>query len=115
MNKNDLKNEAIKNHSFLDEMYADSYFPDFLVDKVQEVLVELCYNIEQKSPKSLEELYELTHYSTEKINDLQDDFDDNDSEIETAARDAIGTAFDFIATAYGFEADTEELIAPREW
>ena len=27
----------------------------------------------------------------------------------------IGADFDFIAKSYKFNADTEELIAPREW
>ena len=33
----------------------------------------------------------------------------------TAARECIASEFYNIATAYGFEADIEELIAPREW
>ena len=112
----DLKNEAIKNYSFLKEMYEESYFPNKLVDKGKSILVELCFEIEQKQPKSLDELYELTHAATDKFNDLQEEFYDNDSEIETVARDCIGTDFEFIAHSYGFEdADTEELIATRDW
>ncbi len=52
---------------------------------------------------------------SEKVNDLQLRFEEHGSEIETVARDCIGMDFDFIACAYGFTADIEELIAPREW
>lgn len=97
-------------------MYEDPYFPNHLVDKAKAILVNLCFQIEDEKPENLEELYRLTHSATEKFNDLQEEFEDNDSEIETVARDCIGTDFEFIATSYGFEdADIEELIATRDW
>ncbi|WP_125723789.1 DUF5713 family protein [Flavobacterium ustbae] len=105
----------MKDYSFLKNMYADSYFPKFLVDKVKTVLIDLCFDIEKTSPKNIEEFYALTHSATKKINELQDDFFENDSEIETNARESIGQDFNIIAKSYGFNADTEEIIAPREW
>ncbi|WP_033369808.1 DUF5713 family protein [Hymenobacter norwichensis] len=111
----DLKNELVRSYSFLKEMYEDSYFPSKLVDKGKAILVGLCFKIEQEQPKSLNELYELTHAATDKFNDLQEEFFDADSEIETGAREAIAEDFAFVAKAYGFEADIEELIATREW
>lgn len=110
-----LKNEKMKDYVFLKDMYADSYFPIFLVDKVKTILIDLCFDIEKTSPKNLNELYTLTHSATIKINQLQDDFFEHDSEIETGARESIGQDFDIIAKSYGFNADVEELIAPREW
>lgn len=115
MTQKDLKNEKMKSYPFLKDMYADSYFPKFLVDKVKTILIELCSDIEKTSPKNLDELYKLTYSATIKINELQDDFFKHDSEIETNARESIGQDFDTIAKSYGFNADTEEIIAPREW
>ena len=104
-----LKNEKVKQYSFLSEMYKDTYFPDKCVDKGKEILIDLCFQIEQSHPKSLDELYMLTHTATDKFNDLQDDFYENESEIETAARECIAEDFEFIAHSYGFEdADAEE-------
>lgn len=112
----DLSNEVVRNYSFLEEMYDDDYFPNKIVDKGKAILLNLCFQIEQKQPKNLEELYELTHAATDKFNDLQVDFDENDSEIETVARECIAKDFEFIATSYGFKnADIEELIATRDW
>jgi Family of unknown function (DUF5713) len=59
--------------------------------------------IEKKQPKTLDDLYKLTHSTTDKFNELQEKFDENDSEIETVARDCIWTDFEFIAITYGFE------------
>jgi hypothetical protein len=113
--QSDLQNEALKAYSFLKGMYNDSYFPENLVDKGKALLLDLCSQIEQEQPKDLEALYKLTHATTDKFNDLQEEFDAQDSEIETVARDCIGTDFDFIAQSYGFDADIEELIATRDW
>lgn len=116
MEQSALKNETISTYSFLKEMYEDDYFPRHLVDKGKAILIDLCYQIEQQQPKDLEALYQLTHAATDRFNELQEEFYENDSEIETVARDCIGMDFEFIATTYGFEdADTEELIGTRDW
>jgi len=115
MTQADIKNEALKEYSFLKDMYRDSYFPDFLVDKGKQILVELCIQIEKENPKTLEDLYKLTHAATDKFNDLENEFGENESEIETAARESIAEDFGFIAKAYNYEADVEELIATRDW
>jgi len=109
-----VTNAAIKDYSFLTDMYADGYFPPTLVDTVKAILMGVCEKIEATKP-SLEGLYEITHAATEEINDLQEAFEDQDSEIESVARDVIAGDFAFIAETYGYEADTEELIAPRDW
>lgn len=115
-NQANLTNEQTKKYPFLKDMYEDAYYPNNLVDKGKDILIDLCFQIEQKQPKNLEELYVLTHSATDKFNDLQEEFDENDSEIETVARECIGADFEFIATAYGFQdADIEELIATRDW
>tara|TARA_Y100000815_G_C13230552_1_gene457872 strand:- start:100 stop:468 length:369 start_codon:yes stop_codon:yes gene_type:complete len=111
----DLKNEKLKNYSFLKEMYEDQYFPNNLVDKGKNILVNLCTIIERENPKTLQELYILTHRATDEFNDLQNEFYENESEIETVARESIALDFEFIAKSYGFNADTEELIATRDW
>ena len=115
VNQSSIKNEKLKDYTFLKDMYQDSYFPNFLVDKGKEILVKLCLQIEAENPESLSELYKLTHAATNKFNDLEDEFGENGSELETGAREAIGGDFAFIAQVYGFDADIEELIATRYW
>ncbi|ENX13245.1 hypothetical protein F895_02546 [Acinetobacter sp. CIP 64.2] len=111
-----LGNQKMANYSFLVDMYADSYFPNDLVKKGERILISLCQQIELTQPKTLAELYKLTHVATEQFNELQEEFWEQESEIETAAREAIGHDFDVIAAAYGFEnADKEEIIATRDW
>ncbi len=111
----DIKNDTLSNYPFLKDMYSDSYFPKFLVDKGKAILVDLCVQIEKEQPKNLEDLYKLTHAATEKFNGLEAEFLKHNSEIETAARESIAADFEFIAKTYGYKADVEELIAPRNW
>lgn len=105
----------ISNHRFLAEMYADSYFPDVLVDKGKAILLRLCEAIEVEKPSSLEALYALTQAATDEFNALAEEFYEHDSEIETASRECIASDFAFVAKAYGFDTDVEELIATRDW
>lgn len=116
MKQQDIQNEKIKQYPFLREMYSDGYFPNFLVDKCKSILIELSAKIETQKPENLTALYELTHAATDRFNDMENEFHENDSEIETGARECIAEDFMFISIAYGFEnADIEELIATREW
>ena len=111
-----MQNEKVKNYVFLEYMSDDDYFPAFLVDKGKMILEDLCVQIELQKPSNLAELYALTHGATDEFNELDEEFYENGSEIETGARECIAGDFEFIAASYGFEnADTEELIAPREW
>lgn len=110
-----VSNAKIKDYEFLQEMYEDNYFPNVLVDKGKNILIELCLKIETEKPKDDAAVYALTHRATEKFNSLAIEFEENDSDIETAARDAIGRDFDYILSAYGYELDIEEAIAPRDW
>lgn len=110
-----MQNEKAKDYEFLDEMYRDDYFPNDLVDKGKQILIDLCEAIETNEPKSLDDLYMLTHEATEQFNELCEEFEERDSEIETAARECIGQDFEEISKFYGFDADVEELIATRDW
>ena len=49
------------------------------------------------------------------INDLQDAFDENDSEIETVARDCIGITVEYVLNWFGIPIDMEEAIRERDW
>ncbi|MFH8518442.1 DUF5713 family protein [Streptomyces gelaticus] len=111
-----ITNQQIAAHTFLQLLYADDYFPDHVLDKGRDILLRLCERIEMERPADLQALYVLTEAATEQFNLLEAEFEAAGSEIETVAREEIGEAFWFVASAYGFaDADPEELIAAREW
>ena len=49
------------------------------------------------------------------INDLQEEFEDNDSEIETAARDSIAVTIEYILKWFNIDIDTDTAIGARDW
>lgn len=98
----------------LEDMYGDGYFPDFLVDKVK-ALVQDVIDLLETGEKNLEVIQHKFDDMTLAINDLQDEFEDNDSEIETAARDSIGETVDYILKWFDIDIDVEDAIAERDW
>ena len=111
-----ITNQQVAGRAFLRQLYADSYFPDHVVDKGKAILLRLCARIEAEQPSDLAALYTLTHAATEEFNRLEAEFEAAGSEIETVAREEIAEDFWFVASAYGFtDADAEELIATRNW
>ena len=113
MSADNLKVDPAK---LLEGMYDDGYFPNDLVDKVRDVILQACSEIEAEKPATEEELYVITCRATDKINDLQEAFYEKESEIETVARDDIAVTFGYVAKTYGFpDADLEELVATRDW
>lgn len=109
-------NLKVDTSKLLEGMYHDGYFPNFLVDKVRDVIIDACREIEATNPKTHQDLYAITCRATEKINDLQEEFEETESEIETAAREDIAMTFGYVAKTYGFpDADLEELVATRDW
>jgi len=115
MEQQNLENATIRDYSILDEMYTDAYYPNFLVDKCKSILVKLCFAIESQKPQNIEELYKLTHSATEEFNGLMEEFWENDSDLETVARECICANFDFIGKAYNFDVDAEDVVGPRDW
>ena len=49
------------------------------------------------------------------INDLQEEFDENDSEIEPVARACIAATVAYILDWFGIPIDPEEAIRERDW
>ncbi|WP_455003155.1 DUF5713 family protein [Cardiobacterium hominis] len=96
------------------EMYDDEYFPDFLVDKIKAELdkVEAVLAGGEKDTAIIQQYFDTM---TRAINDLEAEFDANDSEIETVARESIGEAVDYLLQKYRIAIDLEEALREREW
>ena len=102
------------NYKLLDEMYQDEYYPDFLVDKVKEELQKVIRLLES-GETDIEAVQKTLDEAVCGINDLQEEFDENDSEIETVARDCIGVTVAYILEWFDIPIDIEEAIRERDW
>ncbi|WP_340003329.1 DUF5713 family protein [Paenibacillus sp. FSL K6-0276] len=99
---------------YLKDMYIDGYFPNFLVDKVKAELVKVIEFLEQGN-QDIEEIQSKLDFAIHAINDLAEEFDENDSEIETVARESIAQTVEDILAFFDIEIDTEVAIRERDW
>ena len=102
------------NYKLLDSMYQDGYFPDFLVDKIKE-LVENVIEFLETGERDLEEIQSKFDEMTLAINDLQEEFEENDSELETGARESIAETVEYILEWFNIDIDVEDDIGVRDW
>lgn len=100
--------------AYLPEMYADDYFPSKQVDKVKSAIQKVV-NLLEKGNASPAKIQDKLDQMTEKINELQEDFEDNDSEIETGARESIADTVQRILTHFNVDIDIEEALRGRDW
>ena len=98
----------------LDEMYQDGYFPDFLVDQVKAEIQKVIAVLET-GETDVDSIQSKLDQMTMAINDLQEAFEENDSEIETVARDTIGETVAYILEWFDINIDIEDAIGARDW
>lgn len=101
-------------YKMLDDMYKDDYFPDFLVDKIRG-LMQKVIEILETGERNLETIQNAFDEMTLAINNLQEEFEDNDSELETGARESIGETVAYILNWFDIDMDVEDAIGERDW
>ncbi len=103
-----------ENYVLLSDMRNDEYFPEFLVDKI-EVLIKDVISLLEQGEKDIGVIQSALDKMTLAINDLQEEFEENDSEIETAARDSIGETVEYVLKWFDIDIDIETAIGERDW
>lgn len=97
----------------LDRMYQDGYFPDFLVDKIKVLMQNVIAVLEtgETNPETIQSKFDEM---TLAINDLEEEFEENDSELETEARESIGETVAYILQWFDIDIDVEDAIRERD-
>lgn len=109
-----LVNKFDTEYELLADMYDDDYYPNNLVDKIKALMEKLIACL-KTGEREIEKVQEKLDDMTLGINDLEEEFDENDSEIETVARDIIGMTVDYILTWFEIDIDVETAIGKRDW
>ena len=99
---------------YLADMYDDDYFPNFLVDKIKSYIVNVVQYLES-GKHSIDDIQTKFDMMTEDINNLHEEFEENDSEIETGARESIGETVNHILRHFSIDIDVETAIRNRDW
>ncbi len=101
-------------YKLLEDMYEDGYFPDFLVDKLRD-LIENVITFLETGEQDLQKIQEKFDEMTVAANDLEEEFEENGSELETAARESIGATVAYILQWFEINIGVEDAIRDRDW
>lgn len=103
-----------ENFEYIPEMCNDDFYPPFLVDKLKIVIKETVDQLE-KGNLSNRDIQELFDKMIAKTNALQEEFEENDSEFDTVARESIGMTIDKVLKHFEIALNVEEAIRERDW
>ncbi|MDE6875903.1 MAG: hypothetical protein K2P87_15840 [Lachnospiraceae bacterium] len=103
-----------KNYSLIKDMVNDDYYPQFLVEKIKALIIPVI-DLLENGETNVNIIQEKLDEMTLAINDLQEEFDENGSEIETVARDSIAVTIGYIMEWFGIDIDTETALRERDW
>ena len=103
-----------ENYILLEDMVNDEYYPEFLVDKLKELIIPVIRLLENGETNT-EIVQSKLDEMTLAINELQEEFYDNDSEIETVARDSIAVTIGHIMEWFSIDIDMETALRERDW
>lgn len=98
----------------LEELYEDSFYPDFLIDKIKYLLEDFINFVEQK-PKNMADVGDKIYDLIQNANSLQYEFLDNDSEYDNIARECLIRILEYIIQWFHLPINLEEALAEREW
>lgn len=103
-----------EDYELLKDMYQDEYFPDFLVDKIKNLVQNVIAFLEAGETDA-EKIQDKLDEMTWAINDLQEEFEENDSELETSARESIAETVGYVLKWFHIDIDVEDAISERDW
>ena len=99
----------------LQNMYEDTYYPQYLVDKIKWQFIHLIEHLEGANLKDLALVQDKLDEFTMFINSMQQEFWDQDSEIETVASESIAATLEYILDWFEIDIPIEDALREREW
>ncbi|MBR4958376.1 MAG: hypothetical protein IKY55_03030 [Phascolarctobacterium sp.] len=99
----------------LQNMFEDTYYPQFLVEKIKWQFIHLIEFLEGTDVKELSLIQDKLDEFTIFINNLQQEFWDQDSEIETVASESIANTLEYILNWFKVDVGIEDALREREW
>ncbi|MBR5486904.1 MAG: hypothetical protein IKV70_02900 [Phascolarctobacterium sp.] len=99
----------------LQNMFEDTYYPQFLVEKIKWQFIHLIEFLEGTDVKDLSLIQDKLDEFTIFINNLQQEFWDQDSEIETVASESIANTLEYILNWFKVDVGIEDALREREW
>ncbi len=98
----------------LEDMQKDSHYPKFLVDRIKYLLIDFIEYIENAN-RSIAQIQAKLDYLTIQINNLQEDFYENQSSLEPLAKECIQQNIQYILTHFKINIPLSIALRERNW
>lgn len=98
----------------LQAMYEDSFFPQYLVDKIKWQLISLIEFLET-GERDTAAVQEKCDEFTLFVNSLKQEFTEQESDLENVARQSIFDAVEYILHWFAVDLSAESALREREW
>ncbi len=103
------------NNELLTPMFEDEYYPEELVSRIKQLLLQFSEKITASS-LSQTDIYSSAQEIIVQINKMKPKFEQMDSSLDDAAADYIAEAMMMVVQEAGYlDIDMEELVTNREW
>ncbi len=99
----------------LQNMFEDTYYPQFLVEKIKWQFIHLIEFLEGTDVRELSVIQDKLDEFTMFINSMQQEFWNQDSEIETVASESIANTLEYILNWFKIDVGIEDALREREW
>ena len=104
---------AMEDYVLLQDLYDDDYYPDSLVEELERELTGLVYFLEAGEADSTLIQRKLDGM-TSRINEIAEEFIENDSRIESMAAETLEADVSQILNEFGVDIELEEALRERE-
>jgi hypothetical protein len=103
-----------EDYLLLAAMYADAYYPTFLVDKLRFVLLDFVGYLAD-APRGREEIQEKLDEMNIMIGHLREEFHENGSEFETIAHACVAADIEYILKYFSVGIELDEALRAQNW
>ena len=104
---------AMEDYVLLQDLYDDDYYPDSLVEELERELTGLVDFLEAGEEDSTLIQRKLDGM-TSRINEIAEEFIENDSRIESMAAETLEADVSQILNEFGVDIELEEALRERE-
>jgi hypothetical protein len=103
-----------EDYILLEAMYADAYYPKFLVDKLRFVMLDLVGYLSDAF-HGREEIQEKLDEMNIMIGRLREEFHESGSDFEAVARACIAADIEHILKYFSAGIEPEDALRARDW
>lgn len=103
-----------KQYILLEQLYEDSFYPQYMLDKIKLMLLDFIFYIEE-NPTGITDVGNKIFELVEEVKSMQDEFIAEESEFDALAKETLLRDIEYIIKWYHLPVNLEKELTKREW